>query len=97
MFTDSFDLWKVEDLGGSLAFHGGVCRCRSAFHVVFHYGLGVVIGPEHLSALPQRILSRLLVIPVPAMIVYNNAVHLWMQRYRDWVSWWCGMMGYGDS
>ena len=49
MFTDSFDVWKVEDLGGCLAFHGGVCRCRSAFQVVLHYGLGVVICPEHLA------------------------------------------------
>ena len=39
----------MEDLGGCLAYHGGVCRCRSAFQVVLYYGLGVVIGPEHLS------------------------------------------------
>ena len=32
-----------------MAFHGGVYRCRSAFQIVFHYRLGVVIGPEHLS------------------------------------------------
>ena len=41
-------IWNVEDLGGCLAFHGGVCRCWPTFQVVLHYRLGIVIGPEHL-------------------------------------------------
>ena len=49
MFTDPFDVWKVEDLGECLAFHGGVGRCQSAFQVVLYYGFGVIIDPKHLS------------------------------------------------
>ena len=45
MFIDSFDVWKVEDLGG--VWHSMVVLI-GAFQVVFYYGIGVVIGPEHL-------------------------------------------------